>query len=228
MSYEKYTDFRNALNVLYTEYNQAKKEYIELEKTFPEKFGKSVEYLEENGIKMDDLSKEEQGITLKAFSIGQKITGLLKDFSDNFLLLDKITMLCQLQGITVAELERTLNFSNSSMRRWNTSLPSIDKVVKVADFFNISLDDLLDREVDVNESKSFLLDEVLANDESISVGVLENGKKWGLGSVKFKTLTAAEKIMLLAFAKSISIPSENKLMANLGIEGDLDEEEEEQ
>lgn len=58
-------------------------------------------------------------------------------------LVQKIKELTNEKGITLAQLERTLNFSNGSIARWNKSSPSIDKVDKVAKYFNISLDYLL-------------------------------------------------------------------------------------
>ena len=57
---------------------------------------------------------------------------------------DRIKKLCQERGITVAELERELGFSNSTIRKWgNNTSPSIDKVIKVANYFNVSVDYLL-------------------------------------------------------------------------------------
>ena len=42
-------------------------------------------------------------------------------------------------------MERNLDFSNGSLRKWDTSTPSGDKIEKVADYFNVSVDYLLGR-----------------------------------------------------------------------------------
>ena len=58
----------------------------------------------------------------------------------------RIKELCKKNDITIAELERTLGFGNSSVKKWkNASSPSVDKVVKIAEYFNVSIDYLLGR-----------------------------------------------------------------------------------
>lgn len=61
-------------------------------------------------------------------------------------LLTKIRLLCNERDITLASLEKTLNFGNGSLSRWDKSSPATDKVEKVADYFNVSVDYLLGRE----------------------------------------------------------------------------------
>ena len=59
-------------------------------------------------------------------------------------LYDRIKELCESQGITVAELERELGFSNSTIRKWgNSTSPSIDKIIKISEYFNVSVDYIL-------------------------------------------------------------------------------------
>lgn len=60
-----------------------------------------------------------------------------------------IKNLCSQKGITIAELERKLDFSNGQIRRWNKGhYPSADRLQKVADYFDVSVDYLLGREKD--------------------------------------------------------------------------------
>lgn len=61
-------------------------------------------------------------------------------------LVQRIRNLCNSKGITFAELERTLGFSNGQIRRWQTTKPGVDKVQKVADYFDVSVDYLLGRD----------------------------------------------------------------------------------
>lgn len=58
-------------------------------------------------------------------------------------IVSKIKLLCAEHGLSLAQLERVLNFGNGSMSRWNKSSPSISKVRKVAEYFNVSLDYLI-------------------------------------------------------------------------------------
>lgn len=58
-------------------------------------------------------------------------------------IVNRIKELAEEKGTTLAGLERTLSISHGSIRKWDSSSPSIDKVDKVAKYFNISLDYLL-------------------------------------------------------------------------------------
>ena len=60
-------------------------------------------------------------------------------------LLDRIKLLAATHQMTMAELERKLDFSTGSLRKWGRSMPSGDKIEKVADYFNVSTDYLLGR-----------------------------------------------------------------------------------
>jgi len=58
---------------------------------------------------------------------------------------DVIKDLAVKKKISVAELERTLGFGNGSISKWNKQSPSVDKLNKVADYFDVSVDYLLGR-----------------------------------------------------------------------------------
>lgn len=60
-------------------------------------------------------------------------------------LVQKIKMLCDEKKISIAELERKLDFANSSIRKWDERTPGVDKIQKVADYFDVSTDYLLGR-----------------------------------------------------------------------------------
>jgi transcriptional regulator with XRE-family HTH domain len=57
----------------------------------------------------------------------------------------RIKLLADERKMTIAELERKLDFSNGSIRRWDKQSPSVDRLQKVADFFNVTADSLLGR-----------------------------------------------------------------------------------
>lgn len=58
-------------------------------------------------------------------------------------LTDKIKVLCGHKGETIASLERKMDFGNGTIRRWDDKAPSVDRLLKVANYFNVSVDDLL-------------------------------------------------------------------------------------
>lgn len=60
-------------------------------------------------------------------------------------IVDTIKRLCNEQKITIAELERRIQLSNGQIRKWSNQTPGIDKVQKVADYFNVPTDYLLGR-----------------------------------------------------------------------------------
>ena len=61
------------------------------------------------------------------------------------MLLNKIQDLCAERGVNLSKLERECGLANATIRRWDTSSPSAENLAKVADFFNVSVDFLLDR-----------------------------------------------------------------------------------
>ena len=52
------------------------------------------------------------------------------------------------QRIPIAKLERDLGFNHGTIRRWENSEPSVEKVVRVADYLNVSIDQLCERSVE--------------------------------------------------------------------------------
>lgn len=62
------------------------------------------------------------------------------------ILYQRIKTLCERNKISIAKLESELGFGNSSIKKWERiSSPSIDKIVKVAGYFDVSVDYLLGR-----------------------------------------------------------------------------------
>lgn len=58
-------------------------------------------------------------------------------------LYDTILYLCSKNGITKTQLERDCGFSQNSINKWATKSPSSEKLSKVADYFDVSVDYLL-------------------------------------------------------------------------------------
>lgn len=60
------------------------------------------------------------------------------------LIYDRIKELCTQRGISIYRLEKDLGFSSCSICKWKTSSPSVDKVQKVADYFGVTVNYLLE------------------------------------------------------------------------------------
>lgn len=60
-------------------------------------------------------------------------------------LLETVQQLCNSKNISTARLERELDLSNGSVRKWNKAAPSADRLARVAHYFNVSTDYLLGR-----------------------------------------------------------------------------------
>ena len=55
---------------------------------------------------------------------------------------ENIKKFCKENNISICSLEKELGLSNGSIREWNKSIPSADRLKKVADRFNVLMDDL--------------------------------------------------------------------------------------
>ena len=60
-------------------------------------------------------------------------------------ILAKVKELVDVKKITIAELERKLDFSHGSISKWDKQSPSCERLQKVADYFSVSTDYLLGR-----------------------------------------------------------------------------------
>ena len=56
---------------------------------------------------------------------------------------EKVKSLCELNGITIRRLEINVGLANGCIAGWKTKTPMVTTLKKVADFFGITVDDLL-------------------------------------------------------------------------------------
>lgn len=56
---------------------------------------------------------------------------------------DRIKELADARNISLPTLESTLGFGNSTIVKWDKSIPNADKLKKVAEYFNVSMDYLM-------------------------------------------------------------------------------------
>ena len=59
---------------------------------------------------------------------------------------DNIKRLCSEEGISINALEDKLVIGNGVIGSWRNQNPSLMNMIKVADYFNISLDELVSRD----------------------------------------------------------------------------------
>ena len=55
----------------------------------------------------------------------------------------RIKQLAKQRNSSISQIERTLNLGNGTIRRWDTNIPSADKVLSVANLLNVSTEYLL-------------------------------------------------------------------------------------
>lgn len=69
-------------------------------------------------------------------------------------LVDKIRTLANQHDMSLPQLEVELGLGNGTISRWKTSSPNTDKLLKIANFFHVSMDYLLEREDEITTSLS--------------------------------------------------------------------------
>lgn len=52
-------------------------------------------------------------------------------------------MLCKKRNVTISKLESELFFSPGLISRWNKNIPAIDKIIDIANYFGVSIDELV-------------------------------------------------------------------------------------
>ena len=62
---------------------------------------------------------------------------------DGKILLERIKTLCMRKGISIRQLEKETGLTVRTVGRWDTNMPSVDRVKKVADYFHVPVDYLL-------------------------------------------------------------------------------------
>lgn len=71
---------------------------------------------------------------------------------------ERIKALCKEHGISMNKLEETLGFGKGYISKLGSSTPNTDKIKKIADFFNVSVDYLMTGE-EADSGKYYINDE---------------------------------------------------------------------
>lgn len=67
------------------------------------------------------------------------------------MILKKIEALCQEKGINISKLEKECGIGNGTIRGWEKSSPRADNLKKVASYFGVPMEELLEDEPDQEE-----------------------------------------------------------------------------
>ena len=73
-------------------------------------------------------------------------------------MVEKIKKLCDESGMSLNDLEEQIEgVGVNTIYRWDISAPNVMRVKAVAEFFNVSMDWLLDREVPITDQETELI-----------------------------------------------------------------------
>lgn len=82
-------------------------------------------------------------------------------------LVDRIRALANQRDMSLPQLEVELGLGNGTISRWRSSSPNTDKLQKIADYFNVSMDYLLGRDIFLNRRDQQDINEILSNTEQL-------------------------------------------------------------
>lgn len=63
-------------------------------------------------------------------------------------MLEKIKSICKAKGISLRQLEQDAEIAPNTIARWDENKPSYDKVMRVADALDVTMDELVRGDVD--------------------------------------------------------------------------------
>lgn len=84
---------------------------------------------------------------------------------------DRIKQLANDHSMSIAELERKLNFANGSISKWDKQSPSMDRITLVADYFDVTTDYLIGRNQtpkDATEKETKELKNIINNEAGLT------------------------------------------------------------
>lgn len=64
------------------------------------------------------------------------------------MIVDNIRRLADSRGLSINRLESSVGLSSGTINKWDTNIPSVVRVKAVADFFGVTVDELLKPDAD--------------------------------------------------------------------------------
>lgn len=62
------------------------------------------------------------------------------------MIFSNVEKFCAEKGISISQLEREVGLANATIRRWTSCSPTVENLKKVADYFGVTVDELLKEE----------------------------------------------------------------------------------
>lgn len=59
------------------------------------------------------------------------------------MLYSKIEEMCKQRGISISGLEKAVGLGNATIKGWQASSPRLDNLIKVAEYFGCTVDELM-------------------------------------------------------------------------------------
>lgn len=72
-------------------------------------------------------------------------------YMNNEQIVNSIKRLCKNNNTTITKLEEAIGLSQGLISRWGKSEPSLSKIIDIADFFNITIDEVIGRQNATND-----------------------------------------------------------------------------
>lgn len=91
---------------------------------------------------------------------------------NNEQIVNTIKSICKEHDITITKLEETLGMSQGLISRWNKSDPSLSRIINIANYFNISLDELTGYKNTINDKFIEKLILETSNQNLIGISIL--------------------------------------------------------
>ena len=107
-------------------------------------------------------------------------------------LYERIREVAKTKGYSVNRLEKELGFARSSINKFNTNTPSIEKIRQIAELLDVSVDALTGEENEIGET--YYLNE---ETKLIAQEMFENDK------VLFEVYRSSDKQRLIEYAKRL-------------------------
>lgn len=73
---------------------------------------------------------------------------------ENFAFYEIVQNLATSKGVTIKQMEKDLGLSSSHAEKWKVSLPSFKSLVKIADYFSVSIDSLIGRGREIYQTEA--------------------------------------------------------------------------
>lgn len=130
--------------------------------------------------------------------------------------LERVKLLCKENGVTVSKMEKEVGLSKGAVYKWNTSAPSQQVLKKLSDYFNISVDALINGEDSKKEWQPTITDkdekdikkaiDAIKNQLATGTGLMYDGEPMDEEDMQYvlQAVEALERNAILAAKKKFT------------------------